>query len=134
MTAIFDLPLTPISDIIHTGPAVMLEQLNVDVAFWISLMTYRSWDIALFHSYFRFLAAIFDFRLPRKCRSGFEILVRIFYRSYICCNVLRLMFIVQFYLSVFIIIKFKSVSAKVLYIVLLSYKMLILYWFPTENM
>ena len=39
MAAIFDLPLTPMSESVHTNPTALLDRENVFVAFGISLLS-----------------------------------------------------------------------------------------------
>ena len=70
MAAIFDLPLTPRSERVQTSPTELLDPENMAVTFGISLITCIEVEIfALFHFYFRFLAAVFDLRLTPTLHS-----------------------------------------------------------------
>ena len=63
MAAIFDLPLTPLSDSVHTSPSELLDPKNVGVAIGISLISCIEAEILRFYlstSGFRRLSLIFD--------------------------------------------------------------------------
>ena len=60
MAAIFDLLVTPMSDSVHTSPAVFLDP-KMWSNLWDSIAVMdRSGDNSLFHIYCRLMAAIFD--------------------------------------------------------------------------
>jgi len=60
MAAIFDLPLNRTSECIHTGPTVLLDHGDVEVADGILLLSYVSKPSYMLHIHFRLMAAIFN--------------------------------------------------------------------------
>ena len=61
MAAIFDLPLTPMSEIVHTSSTVLVNLENVGVAFGISLLSCVQAEINVFQVYWS-PSWIFHFR------------------------------------------------------------------------
>ena len=97
MAAIFDLPLTSISDSVHTSPAELLDPENVGVAFKISLLPSVEAEklrcfilLPVFGGHLRFATNadiaqyLHEFSCvprPLKCRFGWGIPVCTLYRS-----------------------------------------------------
>ena len=69
MAAIFNLPLTPMSESVHISPVVLLDTENVGVAFGISLLTCIEAEIMRYSICFWLMAVIFDLWLTPTSHS-----------------------------------------------------------------